>query len=393
MIPKVMFTPVSLQDNIDVVNLALNNKDSNFDFKNQTYKLFPELSTNNIEIVIKKHLLDSNKKINEAIVRYQKVWDTYNDNFMEELSKTLNINWPDKCKNIKGFIGVVPICPRDIENATFTLPYWLDNETVLDAVAHECCHFLYFEKWKQLFPDFDENSFNTPHLIWKLSEMVIDFILNKENIQQYLRHNFKSYYYFYEKNKEEMGTIKELYEKNSIEDAIRLSYSYLLEREATLDLKKLIDEYKNQDLINPKYFFHGSPKLLDIVKKNNSHDSNGNEVNIDNAVFATPSFLIATAYAFKDTIKDNSIKSGLHYNFNISQSEKIPIMTMENVDLVDDIKGYIYVFANDGTFKNEPSGSLQFKQFEDAKPIGVLKIKYSDYKDNYEIIEPITRKM
>ena len=54
---------------------------------------------------------------------------------------------------------------------------------------------------------------------------------------------------------------------------------------------------------------------------------------------------------------------------------------MENVCVDDDIEGYIYIFVNDGSFVNEPIGSLQFKSFKNLKPVDALKIKYKDYKD------------
>ena len=75
-------------------------------------------------------------------------------------------------------------------------------------------------------------------------------------------------------------------------------------------------KYLEQDINNPKYLFHGSPIKLDIIRQNQSNDSNNDSVNIDYAVFLTPCFLISTAYAFKDTIKLNS--KGLNYSFNIT---------------------------------------------------------------------------
>lgn len=143
-----------------------------------------------------------------------------------------------------------------------------------------------------------------------------------------------------------------------------------------------INEYINQNIENPMFLFHGSPKLFEIVKQRLSHDSNGNSVNIDNAVFVTSSFLVATSYAFKDTIKENS--SGLHYNFNINHDGTFPVMEMENVNVDENIYGYIYVFKNDGTFKNEPVGSLQYKSYNNLKPIDVIKIYYKDYVQYYE---------
>jgi hypothetical protein len=143
------------------------------------------------------------------------------------------------------------------------------------------------------------------------------------------------------------------------------------------------DEYMNQDLKNPKYFFHGSPLLLKEIETRLSHDSDNNISNIDNAVFVTPSFKIASAYAFKDRVKKDS--EGLDWDFKIASDEQFPIMTMSNVRIDENMFGYIYVFLNDGSFINQPYGSLQYKSFSHVIPINVVKIYYKDYKNLYGI--------
>jgi len=143
-----------------------------------------------------------------------------------------------------------------------------------------------------------------------------------------------------------------------------------------------INDYINQNVENPIFLFHGSPKLFEIAETRLSHDSNGNNVNIDNAVFVTSSFLVAAAYAFKDSIKANS--NGLHYNFSINHDGTFPVMTMENVNIDEDICVYVYVFKNDDAFKNDPIGSLQYKSYRDLIPIDVVKIYYKDYMQYYE---------
>lgn len=145
----------------------------------------------------------------------------------------------------------------------------------------------------------------------------------------------------------------------------------------------MIEKYMNQDLKKPNYFFHGSPILIEKVDKRLSHDSNNNLKNIDDAVFVTPSIKIASAYAFKDKIKENS--KGLDWDFEISSDEQTPIMAMENVIIDENMIGYIYVFKDDGSFINRPLGSLQYKSFKNLVPIDVIKIYYQDFKKYYEI--------
>lgn len=68
-------------------------------------------------------------------------------------------------------------------------------------------------------------------------------------------------------------------------------------------MESRLQKYLHQDIDNPIYLFHGSPKLLSETHPNQSYDLNGNEQNIENAIFLFPPFLKATPYAFKDTIK------------------------------------------------------------------------------------------
>ncbi len=161
------------------------------------------------------------------------------------------------------------------------------------------------------------------------------------------------------------------------------SSNLILEAICYYNKKYFDDEFYNSDLLNPNWLFHGSPLLLDEINLNQSHDALGQKENIDKAVFLTSSKLIASAYAFKDSIKKNS--EGLRYNFNINSHLEHPIMTMENVKIDENLYGYIYVFINDGSFKNEPIGSLQFKSYQKLNPIFCVKVYYKDYEQNYEI--------
>ena len=59
-----------------------------------------------------------------------------------------------------------------------------------------------------------------------------------------------------------------------------------------------IDIYLNQDINNPKYLFHGSPKKIDIIIPNKGVDSNNNIDNIANAIFLFPSFFKSNSICF-----------------------------------------------------------------------------------------------
>ena len=138
----------------------------------------------------------------------------------------------------------------------------------------------------------------------------------------------------------------------------------------------------NQDINNPLYLFHGSPKLLTKLEPRLSHDSEENINNIANAIFLFPSFIKSTPYAFKDTIKSMS-EDG--WSFDIPNGLEEPVMTMQNVNVSDDIVGYIYVFKKDDDMIKD-SDSLQYKCYKELIPIDIVEIRYEDYKQFYKVI-------
>ena len=145
-----------------------------------------------------------------------------------------------------------------------------------------------------------------------------------------------------------------------------------------------MDKYLSNSLTNPTFLFHGSPKKLEVVEQRQAHDSNGNGENEDFAVFMTSSFIIASAYAFKDKIKEMS--EGLDWNFEIgvdSDTGEINVV-MDNVNVDDELEGYIYAFNFDDSYTHE-GNSIQYKCHRNVVPIDIVNIKFKDFKNDYTI--------
>ena len=145
-----------------------------------------------------------------------------------------------------------------------------------------------------------------------------------------------------------------------------------------------MDNYIGNSLTNPKFLFHGSPKRLEVIEQRQAHDSNGTKENEDYAVFMTSSFIIASAYAFKDKIKEMS--EGLDWNFEIGRDDNTGQISviMDNVNVDDELEGYIYVFDYDNSYTHEGS-SIQYKCHKNVVPIDVVSIKFKDFKNYYYI--------
>ena len=124
-------------------------------------------------------------------------------------------------------------------------------------------------------------------------------------------------------------------------------------------------------------------KKLSILDPKLTNDSNHNKNNIATAIFLFPSFLKSTPYAFKDTIK--KLSSELDWNFEISNNNTYPLMIMENVNVFDDIIGYIYVFKKDNSMIKD-NNTYQYKCYHQLVPIDIIKVKYQEYKKYYKVI-------
>ncbi|MCC7552119.1 hypothetical protein KO317_00445 [Candidatus Micrarchaeota archaeon] len=106
--------------------------------------------------------------------------------------------------------------PRYLEKRTFDL-YYKENIKNMKAITiHELLHFIYFDKWKKIFPKDDISKFEAPNKIWHLSEMVPKIILNDKKIQHIFKYPFSSYkeYDLYLINgKPVVYGLQEIYEK------------------------------------------------------------------------------------------------------------------------------------------------------------------------------------
>ncbi len=245
-LPKITFNTLTFEENMDIIAMFIynelnsNNKDNTNYFKNE-YKINNDFSNKNmkeISIILQKHSKDYwdnyMKNCENKIKNFQNNWNAINDEVMMDLSNRLNIKWPKSCLNIKANIGHLCYCPRFIEKRSFNARITDDINDMKKVIIHEICHFLYFEKWKELFNDYDETHYNIPHIIWFLSEAIIDPLLNNQTFKKYINGEILSYKQFYEtkiNNENIIDKLRKIMIDNSIEEAIKISYDYFLKNE------------------------------------------------------------------------------------------------------------------------------------------------------------------
>lgn len=136
-----------------------------------------------------------------------------------------------------------------------------------------------------------------------------------------------------------------------------------------------IENYLNQDIFEPKYLFHGSPYVIDILEPRKSDDTLNKE-NEDTAIFLTSWFINAAAYAFRNKLKEINES----WSFSMNNNGELPAMTFYVDNLPDDLYGYIYVFEkNKDMIKDNKKYTTQYRCYNNLKPIDVIKVYYKDF--------------
>lgn len=175
---------------------------------------------------------DNQKLVEKNKTKYQAEWRKIEKDFFILLSEIMQIDWPKNKRIIKAMISVNPICPRFLDDWSFSIFYdYKKRSHAMEVIMHECCHFLYFEKWKKMYPKMNHKKFESPYLEWHLSEIIAPTVLNDQRIKKLLKQKA----FFYEEhekikinNKKVPQYFTELYNKNkNFEQFLDKSYKVI----------------------------------------------------------------------------------------------------------------------------------------------------------------------
>ena len=239
---NIKFRYMSLDEVSSVLAWSLLETSGALPLRENTLSLYPEIKekidclssleyqdrANNIKALIKTRYNKSISHFNKQkiIEHYQSVWNKYNDKFFQILSKYFNTTID---KPIDAAMGIIPVCPRNIETLSFYFSDFEDN-LFIGVCMHECCHFYFFELCKKIIKDLKIEDYDSPSLLWYLSEISIDAVLNKNEFQKLFSYNFKTYDIFYDiyiNGECIVETIKNIFAKYDIEEAIIIGLKYL----------------------------------------------------------------------------------------------------------------------------------------------------------------------
>jgi hypothetical protein len=185
-LPKTKFEQIDLDKETELVYSFMNDKSGRWSIPFD--KKFPELRVIQKESRDKEECLSRYRKFLESVHlrdkeqmisaqrQIQETWKNIGSAFLEALSQHFRTDWPDDKPELKGFISALPAYPRFLDDYSFCLGY-KDIPDMIEVSAHKILHFLWFKKWKEVFPETERREYESPNLCWRLSEIMDPIIL------------------------------------------------------------------------------------------------------------------------------------------------------------------------------------------------------------------------
>jgi len=238
MVPKVKIVLGKLKDYFDFLEYLI--LDDNF-FINRIIFEYPEIENilknsknkkKDLKLFFKNIEKEKKDELIEAVNKTKEIWDNLNDDFMKAFEEIHEIKWNKKDEKIIGIITLNPICPIDIKHKSFDLFYRFNEKEIIDVFLHEISHFIFFKKFKEIYSKVNDHEFESPHLIWKISEIMPGIILQDERIQKIYENKKLSVYDNIKKirinNRLILDILQDFYDnKESFKDFVIKSYDFI----------------------------------------------------------------------------------------------------------------------------------------------------------------------
>lgn len=252
--PKIKFRPMTLEENIEIIKWAFYEESGDVSVHYYTIQYFPELALIDpnkskdevyklIEKIVTKNYIKNKEIIDNEVKRYNNLWNKYNDKYFKILTDFLGVGFPKNIKQINALVGLTPVCPRNLDDFSFSVSTNIDDLELIDKAAHETLHFLWFEKWKIMYPKTPRKHFNPPYIEWKYSEMVTDPILNNKPFKElfnFTERGYDVFYELYDNDELVMDKLRNIYSGlDSIENKIEKGFTYIIDYLKRTSVKKI----------------------------------------------------------------------------------------------------------------------------------------------------------
>lgn len=177
--------------------------------------------------------------LQEKVNKYNARWEECCSQIVSALEVAFECDLTEVFQDMRGYITFNCISPRYLENSSFDVFYLNSENGAIGLAIHEIIHFVWFYVWSKHFKDSAEE-YETPHLKWILSEMVVDSFMRDERlagINPYHAHGGSAYPYFYTlqvDGENILETLHEMRQKMSICEFMEESYNFCLKHEAEI---------------------------------------------------------------------------------------------------------------------------------------------------------------
>lgn len=193
---------------------------------------------------------ENHELLDEKLIKYNEHWELYRAQITAALEDAFELDLTSIFNDLQCHMTFNPISPRYLDDNSFDVFYLNSERGALGVSIHEIIHFLWFHVWNGVYHD-DSSEYETPHLKWILSEMVVEPIMRDErlaSINPYFDCHGCVYPYFYTMKIDEkliLDTLYDMYSFMPIKDFMEESYKYCIEHEA--QIRAYIEESENTE--------------------------------------------------------------------------------------------------------------------------------------------------
>ncbi|MBO4626185.1 MAG: hypothetical protein J5679_02840 [Alphaproteobacteria bacterium] len=199
------------------------------------------------EYITKKMKTIANEQhdiINKSIKMFQKSWSVLAGKLNSAYAAAFDNDCSGILNDMTANVGLNPICPRDITNHSFDVFYFFDPKYAMTVALHEITHMAWFHFWQKHFRD-NPAEYDSPHLKWVLSEIVVETIIRNSKINDLVHEpQYIAYSYFYDMHiggELVFDKMKQLYlKRKDINDFMEKAYDWIKNNEKELR-KKIAD--------------------------------------------------------------------------------------------------------------------------------------------------------
>ena len=198
---------------------------------------YPYLTEDVLKSEIQKYWSNNDKLISDYSIKLKKIWSKYEEKIANTLSQIFEVNLE---KDVTIYLYTLRWYPRFLDDQSMILSALDPIYFSISTVIHEITHFYYFKKWKELFPEDEDYSYEAPHIFWHLSEIMAPVVNSDARIKKIFPDTNSTSMYAYNRF-DKSGTIsiqgyfENLYNKStSIESFLREAREVALSNESLI---------------------------------------------------------------------------------------------------------------------------------------------------------------